>query len=313
MRSLDSKRERNRRLEVAFAAYAVVDEHRKLFGREPNGVTFNKMMTLLDWRLRERGLPLDVPYCWYRHGPEVVRRWMPTPLWMDHEDEKTVVLWLSRPPVQARHPTYEAIVEELRPLLAHYGEGGLHALLHDVYRQAPFEFQRRHLALRNGIHDMRQRDGRPAEEVARDLLPLIEGALEAFPAEEFPAVAPACTAAFEAARVVMRESPWAIRVADEMATRGWHLFCYHLRLHPRAHANVPEETKRVWSKELGPQAQVFSEVFRSLIHRVAEDVPGLLVDDAFASWVEGDPVGDDEFERLLDRLTPALDAVRGAS
>ena len=235
---------------------------------------------------------------------------MPTPLWMDH-DETTSVKWASKnAPIPSRnHPTYVEIKDELERIWGVLETQGIDEMVSHVYARAPFEFQRQHLALERAFRTAQ--GSRDAESVgAGELAPLIEQTFDSFPRQGFPRVAEPCLAAGHAAALIAWERPEHMRLAEEIVRRAWHFFCYHLRLDPQGHRNVPDSTLEVWKAELEAQRKIFDTGFSSNLREAARELPIIEVDSRFEVWMSPARGSNPEFEQLLKRLAPALEAVR---
>lgn len=112
---------------------------------------FYKMLFLLHMGLKERGVDLKPPYCWYKRGPMLVREefvrdvGVPLSTYVDKDSTKRIT-HVSCEGV-SREDQY-VIQSEVSEIVEKYKEGNyfrdgyIKELLHDAYEYAPHDFQR---------------------------------------------------------------------------------------------------------------------------------------------------------------------------
>lgn len=302
--------ERNANLPLAFAAYEVVTRYQKATGDSPGGAYFNKLMSVLHRTLKAEGRDLRLPHCWYRYGDEVVRSWMPSPIVWDQESPQvTSVSWLGQAPDCAPNVAKEISIHVDKLTAQYAGEGGLERAIADVYSYAPFDFQREFRHLRTLFRETRNAAQPLASLGPTVLAPQAERAFRAFPSREFPGVA---AYADEVASVVvhlLRDRPRELQLTNEIAEKFWEFFCYHLRLHPNGHENVPPEALQIWEETLPSEKQRFEIVLGGHLAQAAELLPDIVRQAGVASRIRHPETADAEFERLLAEVSPALEGL----
>jgi hypothetical protein len=203
--------------------------------------------------MKERGNDLRLPHCWYRWGDEVVRYLMPSSIRWNHEEPQlTRVTWNGRMPAGMGDDQSSKMVLSIVDMLTekYGGDDGLERCVIDVYRYAPFEFQRSYRRWRETLRSKIQ-SGIDLPRYGRDFLwPLLEKTLEQFPSLEFPTVAEKLEPFREVMRLLLSEDEVDYRYANEVSEEFWTWFCYYLRLHPSCHENVPSETLNYWNERL---------------------------------------------------------------
>ncbi|MHB8584864.1 MAG: hypothetical protein ACYDDF_03385 [Thermoplasmatota archaeon] len=258
-------------------------------GRPPSGLYFNKVMSLLHRRLKAERIDLGLPHCWYRYGDEVVRQWMPSAVYWDHESPvSTRVFWIGDAPSSsgseaARRKVIDA---EVKQIGAEYrGQGGVERAVNDVYSYAPFEFQRAFREWRREtteVHNWQAGHGGPAGIV---LAGKFRTTLAAFPKEEFPECADRSRAILSAVGSLLDARPSELQMAGELAEQFWQFFCYYLRLHPKGHENVASQTLDLWRAELDAQTLKFDTVFAGHLAQIAEVVPEIRTSSDLSFWL----------------------------
>lgn len=238
---------------LGIASYLIISKYVEVNNRAPSGLYFNKLMSLLHRNMKEAGVDLRLPHFWYRYGDEVVRSLLPSEIEWNHEDApRTYVKWKKDPPVSVVDTDFLAMLRNhVDDLTDNYaGPGGLEEAVRAVYENAPFEFQRRYKDCRDGLHWI-MRSRIEWKEVGDSLLmPRIKSACESFPVNEFPQVAeslPIFKATMD--HTLSRSSP-DLHLASELVEEFWFWFCYHLRLHPKGHENVPRESIDIWEERV---------------------------------------------------------------
>ncbi len=263
---------RNANNDLNLTAFLVIEEHRRLTGRHPTGLHFNKVMSLADRELGRHGIDIRLPHCWYRYGDEVVRQMMPTFVRWNHEDPSYCKISWTGNRVDREHGTSEtkAILDIVRGLVKRFAvPGGTSVAVGEVYAYAPFEFQRRFKRLTPRVERL-VRDGRRRTKKEQSVaLTYLANACEAFPTAEFPTVAEQLPAFKSAMTYSLSDR----RIPSELAELFWFWFCYHLRLHPRAHENVPEEILEYWASRLGDHDMRFTRLFGDIVLELMTSLP----------------------------------------
>jgi len=287
-------------LPVGMASYLVITEHQKRTGSPPSGLYFNKMLSLLHLELKEQGTDIHLPHCWYRHGDEVVRFQMPYDIRWNHEEEaKTTVSWSGDMPRSLGDDSFSVELKNaVVGLLDRYlVPGGLENAVEEVYRRAPFEFQRKFRIYRKRLWVSRLREESASAEA--HLFSLRE-ACDAFPAAEFPEVN-AHVPSFLAAMNEIYTSPAPdYALAEEMSAEFWNWFCYFLRLHPDCHENTLRDTTEHWESGLEWHAGEYGDMFADHVVQLSEENVRLSQHPVLGPIIAGRKKDSDDFRALLD-------------
>src|SRR5437870_2926778 len=128
------------------AAYYVISSMSRASKGRLHGVLFNKGMCLLNYRLKQRKIDIKLPHCWYKHGDIVVEYWMPPNVqWPKPNEEQTYVYWQGPAPKALPDAELQkeivAAADRLRDEFTE-DENGITRIVTEVYKFAPFEFQR---------------------------------------------------------------------------------------------------------------------------------------------------------------------------
>lgn len=238
---------------ISIASYSVISKYEERTGLQPTGLYFNKMMSLLHNEMKARGKDLGLPHCWYRWGDEVVRYLMPNSIRWNHEEPQfTKVTWDGRMPSgMGNDPSSRLVLSIVQMLTEKYGsDDGVERYVADVYKYAPFEFQRSFRLCRETFRSKIQ-SGIDLPKYGRDFLwPMLEKAMGDFPSLEFPSIADKIEPFREVMRILLCEDGVDYRYANEVSEEFWTWFCYYLRLHQSCHENVPSETLSYWNERL---------------------------------------------------------------
>lgn len=300
---------RNSNQLLVLASKTVIREHEQRYEEPPSGLYFNKHLSLLHRTLQAEGVDLQLPHCWYRFGDEVVRQWMPSPVYWNHENPNyTTVSWKDDFDTRGIDDSVEAqVTTQVKRLAVEYeGNDGLRRAIDDVYSYAPFDFQREFRNLRLLFAEAEESEI-GVENMGEYLSSRVESAFDTFPHNEFAGLSSRANHVSKAVQMLLQESSQELQLASEMAMKFWELYCYHLRLHPAGHENVPESTLELWSEELQPQAQKFDLVFGAHLAQATEIVPSIKEDEDLGPLIRRLEAGDEELEELLEEMGPILD------
>jgi len=247
---------------LVYSAFLVITNHIKKTGEEPSGLYFNKVMSLLHFKSKQKGTDIQLPHCWYRYGDEVVRYLMPTSIGWNHEEPPTTkVHWKGDVPYFNLEDG-EYLKSEVELLTDQYvGKEGIKKAVDEVYAHAPFQFQRDFKDCRDEFFSINHRQIDIEYYGETVLLPLIERACASFPTEEFPEVTPHILAFKEAMKYVLSSSRPNYQMGHKFCIEFWEWFCYYLRLHDSAHENVSRETLLVWAEKIEPETTRYMRIF----------------------------------------------------
>ena len=239
--------------ETTQAAYYVISSLSRASRNRLHGVLFNKGMCLLNYRLRARGIDIKLPHCWYKHGDIVVEHWMPRNVqWPRPNEEQTYVYWQGPPPnpltSQETEKEIVAMADALRSEFTE-DERGIERIVEEVYRYAPFSFQDRFRRLFILLRSWRTPDVPVEDFVSKTVVPHFRELIRSFQGADFPdLVLDLHKYAFVSERLLEKRE--GVRyILEGLSEDFWLHFCKGLRLHPKAHENVPEPTLEIWEEE----------------------------------------------------------------
>lgn len=293
---------------LAIASYLVINKHEKCTGKSPSGLYFNKIMSLVDRKLN--GLVnLKLPHCWYRYGDEVVRAAMPYNVKWDHMyDDKTIVTWRGDLPMFDDSPQVRLITDSVDELTTSYAENVFLAV-HEVYKFAPFEFQRQFLNVREIFYGMNNAFNWDANTYLTLSAPQFFKALDSFPSRDFPQLNERMQITRQLAEIILYNSNVDNNLLRDIMTTFWFHFCYYLRTHNEAHDNVPENYITYWNSILETEDARYRKIYADIIETISNqvDITGnkLLSDEL--NWKQKDDEealnGLDAFEDDLASMT----------
>ena len=239
---------------VGISSYLVIKKFIDTQDQSPNGVFFNKAMSLLDRELRKDGVDIHLPHCWYRWGDEVVKILMPREIKWNHESTyHTLIDWNTT----ARPFDDSGLMKKIEPyvdeIIAEYASKNIDDVIEEVYSYAPFDFQRKFRTCREAIGDCLHSkiDWKDFSETM--LIPYYKSACDSFPRKEFPIVAkhlPVFERTMEYLLTRRENSEANCILANEISEEFWFWYCYFLRINKKAHENIPENTIDYWASRL---------------------------------------------------------------
>ncbi|MDR1954534.1 MAG: hypothetical protein LBP82_01100 [Candidatus Methanoplasma sp.] len=284
---------------VKITSRLFLDKFEEINGFLASGVLFNKYMTLLHRRLKNEGIDIRLPHCWYRWGDEVVRYRMPYLDW-DHEYAAyTQVSWdgTMREIYDPNDRVIKMASEYTDEFISKYsGAEGAEMAIDEVYDEAPFEFQNRYRQLRETLKQLRTNNAMYFDGASINMIvPLFEGAIRSFP-KEFKSIANEKEDFVEMFRVMI-ESRAMMKDLFNITEDFWFFFCYHLRV--KCNENVPSSTLNVWKDKIPEETELFEQKLQSYAHRFYDGSDrSLRAKKLFEGWEENDR----EFRELIDKL-----------
>ena len=281
---------------VKIASFIFLDEYRSKNRDDPSGIVYNKFMTLLNSKLKKDRVDLRLPHCWYRWGDEVVRYHMPYLYWNHDDPRYTTVLWKGQPP---RYDAGDPVVLKIKGFSDRFideysGPEGAEMAIDKVYENAPFKFQNEYRQLRESLKITKNRVP-PKNFVASVIMPLFENAMGTFP-KEFSSIKNTKDDFAEVFRIAAEEGA-AIHELFEMAEEFWFFFCYHLRLHPKCHENVPKTTLDIWKEIIPWESEMYNRNLQNNVHAFCK---GHILNPTADRLLGERKKNMDEFEKLLD-------------
>jgi hypothetical protein len=288
---------------IEYASYAAIRSFRQNAGTDITGIYFNKFMSIINHELKESGMNIHMPHCWYLWGDEIVRYAMPDQLRWDHGDqEATRVSWKGAAPALSSRDgeIRDRIDEIIASTLATFPSGNVRQIVDHVYSYAPFSFQREYRKVRISFEDVQGSTIIPKEYGSRRIIPLLRAALSEFPKAEFPEVARKIGPFEEILTTILVEDD-SFGLSNEISEEFWSHFCHHLRLHKKGHENVPQGTLQVWreAREWNDHTYSMSLSDHALgLVEAGQDVSGIL-----SGMAERRREELKEFDSIVDRFT----------
>lgn len=239
---------------VGISSYLVIKKFIDAQEQSPNGIFFNKAMSLLDRELRKDGVDIHLPHCWYRWGDEVVRILMPREIEWNHESTyHTSINWNTKARPFDDSGLMKKIESYVDTIIAEYATESIDDVIEEVYSYAPFDFQRKFRICRQAIGDCLHSPIEWKDSSGKVLMPYYKSACESFPKEEFPIVAkhlPVFERIME--YLLTRKDRYEANciLANEISEEFWFWFCYFLRIHKKAHENIPDSTIEYWASRI---------------------------------------------------------------
>ena len=274
--------------DLKFAAYYVIKQFRLKTGDDPTGLYFNKAMSIINSKMKEDGYNLRLPHCWYRWGDEVVRYCMPFELGWSHEDPPfTKVTWEGEVPYGMIDVKVQDRVKTLATELAErYSSEEISEMVEQVYRNAPFEFQRRYKSVRDSFLSIQRTEFKVENFNKRKLIPQLVEAIESFPDDkEFDEVKAHLPAFQRLMTYVLTTDDVNYPLANEISEEFWFWFCYFLRLHPSCHENVGIDALAIWTERLQIESERYARTFGDHVLRASKTIPEIASDDVLMPFV----------------------------
>lgn len=229
-----------------YASYLVVKNYKSLTDENPNGVFFNKIMSLIN----KKSDNIELPHYWYRYGDQVCRQEMPTELdWNHGELDQTTVDWKIDSKDHFEGLEGHPIEGDVQELVERYHDN-FEKLIDDVYSYAPYKFQKKFLELRKtfyGINNAYNWDKESYKELSK---PIFNRTYDNFPIHDFKELKDEYNLVKTFIETKIESDDWKFKILEKISKHFWFLFCYHLRLNPKARENIPSEILRYWKEKL---------------------------------------------------------------
>lgn len=182
-------------------------------------------------------------------------------------------------------------------------------LVEHVYSYAPFAFQRSFRAFRNQLGEATRADLSADQLTEAFLLPSLEKARSDFEPREFDDLKDKIQVYTATLEGLLSASPPDFHLAREIAQNLWFQFCYHLRLHPRAHENVPLETKHHWIEAAETEIPTLEAQFGDQLERAIEAAPHLEDDPTIAPTLDAYRRAREQLNTLLEETDSLFDGL----
>lgn len=169
-----------------------------------------------------------------------------------------------------------------------------------MYSYAPFDFQRSFRSFRDRVRLSLYSDLHDSQAAEGILLPNLDKASEDFDRKEFSDLRKHKEVQFAALRSLLKTGDPDLNLIEQIAENFWFHFCYYLRLHPRAHENVPVQTKQVWMEDLETSVPNLVGQFSDLLERAVRQAPDLEDNPAVEEALETYRAEREQLDSLLD-------------
>jgi hypothetical protein len=313
--------------------YETIRAFKSLSGGDlPTSVFVNKVPVLTAIELADEGVPVALPYSWYKFGPEIEsptsrlryrtapKAGTPTEEEPDEATEyRTLVDWRGDPP--AFNPgdrSAVAIREKVRELLVRYmGEGKVELLVDRAYELAPYEFQRKFRVARIKLGRTGRGSQFQAAAQAGDLWAQTQDAFQVFPGDDFPSLE---VGALVTQRIVSyswnRLERRDVYAAADTLEQFWGAFASCLRASPVGHSlAVPEWLVEEWQELAALDTGRFARAAGDMAIHLARHDPAIRKDDLLGELIDAREaertVGEKEIDEGLadaDELQALLNA-----
>lgn len=278
-------------LGVAYASYYLIKKYKDSNGFSPSGLYFNKAMSYVNTNIRKHGENIMLPHCWYRWGDEVVRYYMPREITWTHEEASyTKVDWTGGPPSLRDEKLINDIEDLTNEFLSKYpvkDDGWYEELLADHYDGAPFEFQKAYKNCRDLLFDKTRVNGNDANYTKDTLVKVFETTLSKFPKDRlFQPVRNFIPTFLKLISYPLTGTREDLFIANDISEEFWYWFSYYLRVHPKAHENIDEETVSYWKSELDYETERFYRNFNDHVARLSVKYKEISRDDSLIPHLE---------------------------
>lgn len=298
---------------VPLVWYETISQYSNRFKAPMSALLFNKLVVLASFRTKEQGRAVEVPYAWYKYGPEAtvpggfvgfetLRELQGQDRDSTSDDTlvsiledvpdrfSTVVSWRrDRPTHFAGDPTAELIRETIRQLVEQYGPPGLvERAVDETYEHAPYPFQRSFRDVRICMGTTGHGSAREPELRSTDPWPVLEDALDQFPSSKFDVLSDYVEPMRRAFDAAWNQPPSRERgLARELVEEFWLAFCAQLRVHREGHhPSVPHPIVDEWERIAEIRLQKFYRNFGDILVLLSSSRPELRTDEETSEIVE---------------------------
>jgi hypothetical protein len=302
--------------------YETIRAYKSLSGGSlPTSVYVNKVPVLTALELAEAGLPVALPFSWYKFGPEVESpsshlRYLTAPksegsmedAAEDAYEYRTLVDWKGDPPgFDPGDRAAVAIREKIRELLVRYmGEGKSELLVDRAYELAPYDFQRKFRIARIKLGRTGRGSQLEAMAKAGDLWAETQDAFQVFPKDDFPtlevgAVATQRIVGYAWNRLEKRDTSAAADTLEQF----WAAFASCLRASALGHSNsVPVWLVEEWEQLAMLDTERFTRAAGDLAIHLAQHEPEVRSDDLLGEMIDAREaerkIGETEIDDALE-------------
>ena len=230
---------------------------------------------------------------------------MPSNLFWDHENpSKTVVKWNYGPPAE-KGWAYELIDDAVSEITNKY-IGDEFSAVREVYKYAPFKFQVKFLDLREAFHGRKNAFNWNNEAYNTVSKHIFLDTIKSFPKSKFPEL----THQYEVVRTFSKiylDGDWDFKLVENVYNSFWFLFCYYLRLHRKAHENIPKSAISVWESKIELEKLRYRRAISDLIIAASEDRPQILRNDLIKGEYDWRKEDLEETDKMIDEFIGTLE------
>lgn len=281
-----------------YASYLIIKEYESIKDEKPNGLFFNKIMSLLNKNIDN----FKLSHYWYRYGDQVCRQKMPKNLeWTNVELNETKVDWKYNIPEFFKEFEGHPIEGEIKSLVSKYNDN-FDELIDDVYSYAPYEFQRRFLELRKmfyGANNAYNWDMESYKELSK---PIFKDTYDSFPIHDFKEIEEEYDLVRTFIEAKLDSENWKFKILEKISTDFWFLFCYHLRMNPKARENIPSDILHHWEEKLSMDANRHRKSIADTIIKSIERDSNLLEYEPINEFYKWRKEDKKETEKLIDEF-----------
>ena len=286
---------------IEYSAYKVIKSYEEEKNTAPRGIYFNKSMILINNNLKNHGIDMKLPHCWYRWGDEVVRYYMPHEIRWDHEESQfTKVKWIGDMPNSPESEPRKIIDNTISDVVEKYSnKDALPEFIDLIYENAPFEFQRKYRYVREFFFLTKNKNLRITNPLKEVLLPQILDALNHFPDDNhFQTIGEFIPAFKKFVEYSVNSNRNGYSELEEVSEEFWFWFSYFLRLHNDAHENVKQDTIIIWREKLSTESEIFYKNFKNHVLSLSKYNKDVRNDAILGQYLK-EAESDERYEELI--------------
>lgn len=262
-----------------YTSYLIISKYKKETGEPPHGLYFNKIMSLCHRNFIDKEVDIGLSHYWYRYGDQVHKYSMPSNLVWNHESPtETKVEWKYEEPLPMSGEPYDLIDEVVSEMIDKY-IGDEYQAVRDVYKYAPFDFQKKYLDLREIFYGRKNAFNWDNESYKRVSKPIIISTFSTFPNRIFPELNRSYKVAKNFIEMIVEKDDWKFKLLQKVCTNFWFLFCYHLRLNDKCRENIPRESISYWESRIEFENIRYRRIIGDFIVQATEKRSDILKND----------------------------------
>ena len=228
---------------------------------------FYKLLYLLSDNLKRNGLEIKLPFYWYRYGPVVPYFILPEEVFtLIPKSWGKAVIMGSKRSFEVSQGLREIIDDAVNSLKIQYGQSKTKKIVMDVYKLAPYEFQRKYkdfikhleikISLRNTLPSYPLKEH---EDIRR-----LEEMIDSFEEMDFPQIYDELLQW----RLLLKNSLIKLNEVDDtyleyLSNSYWDkLFCKHLQV--KTQENMPSGLIKKWERDLPISSEDYKKEFKKI-------------------------------------------------